>query len=95
MPQKDSWTTDILTAGIGVAIGFTVSIAMPRASAGSFVVAKAIVELGAMFVVIHYVRCFVQKIPLLGEIFGPMFYALQLLTAFVVSAGLAINYFPG
>lgn len=95
MSQQDNWTADVLTAGIGVAIGFATSLGMPRVSVGAFEVAKAVVELLVIFVILHYVRRFVQKIPIVGEVVGPMFYVVQLFAAYVLSAGLAINYFPG
>lgn len=95
MSRQDSWTADILAAGIGLAIGLVVSLGMPRESAGSFEVAKAVLGLLALFVALHYVRRFMQKIPIIGEIFGPVFYALQLSAAFVLGGGLAINYLPG
>lgn len=95
MPPQNDWTADIVISGIGVAIGFATSLGVPRESAGSFEVAKAVIELIAIFVVLHYVRCFVQKVPIVGEIVGPMFYLVQLFAAYVLGAGLAVNYAPG
>ncbi|HJP96805.1 MAG TPA: hypothetical protein VJ843_05560 [Candidatus Saccharimonadales bacterium] len=93
--QDNNWTADILTAGIGIAVGLATSLGMSRESAGLFEVTKAVLELLVIFVILHYVRSFVQKIPVIGEIFGPMFYGVQLLAAYVLGAGVAVNYFPG
>ena len=95
MPRQDNWAPDILAAGVGLAAGLATSLGMPRASVGSFEATKAVIELLVVFVALHYVRHFVQKLPILGEIFGPVFYAIQLSAAYVIGAGLAINYLPG
>jgi len=93
--KQDNWTTDIVVSGIGVALGFASSMGMSRVSVGSFEATKAVLELIAVFVAMHYMRRFAQTVPLIGKVAGVAFCAVQLMAAYVISAGLAINYFPG
>jgi len=93
--QRDGWKADIVTACIGLGIGLVASLKIPRASVGSFEVAKAALVLLVVFVALHYVRRFFQAIPIIEEVVGPLSYGLQLFTACTLGAGLAINYLPG